>query len=173
VKKPFSLGKNLNGLFSLVADEWVSEQILKAIPREKVYDIFATLRAIIVRETNILDTIVYRVREKADRKGIIMKARAIACHAKRCGTCRGRDRVHYPYFHILKNGSWIKVKERDLKEFLRVVGELDERQIEIFYSCRDSRHYFLACYNYLLETCLRLGLISTVETAEEEWMVTP
>jgi len=172
VKKPFPLGKSLNGLFSLIADEWVSEQILKVVPKKRIYDLFITLRAIIIRETTILDSIVYRVREEADRRGIVLKAQAVSCHARRCGTCRGKDSVHYPYFFIIKNGGWRKVKERDLKEFLRSVGGLDERQIEIFYSCRDSRHYLLACYNYLMELLLRLGLISIAETAEEEWEVT-
>jgi len=132
-------------------------------------DYLKQIRLFIFKHTRQLIILTEHVKAMAEKQGIIVSDFAVK-HGKqkadrRCSTCLGKYKVHYPYFKV--SSPFEKpVKTEELKDFLREL-EINEVWIERFIQLRDIRHELLKLYNNTREFLAECGL-KIIEEMEEE-----
>jgi len=96
----------------------------------------------------------------SNKKSIRVSVRAVCCYAKRCGTCLGRYRLHYPYIYVYDERSekWRHVKNEDLVDFLRFL-EFNEEMINDFLNLIRARHQMISIYHNLIRIFNAFGLL--------------
>jgi len=162
MRKPFLLGKEMNErLEEIPTYEEVTDAILSNLTPDDIKPLFETITAIVDALTRALDRYIDVIILKGAVHGYNLTVRAVSCGAKRCGTCLGRLKTHYPYFYQTENGRKDKVREARL---VKIRHELiGEEKTKIFLDIRDFRHYFIQVYNYLYKLLSTAGVLEFVE----------
>jgi len=162
MRKPFLLGKEMKErLKEIPIYPEVTDAILGRLTPDDIKSMFDTITTIVESLTALLDKYIDIIMIRGTVRGYNLAVKAVSCGAKRCGTCLGRLRTHYPYFYIHENGGQISLRESRLVKILyELIGEEETKK---FFDLRDYRHYFIQAYNYLYKLLGVGGVLEYVE----------
>jgi predicted Zn-ribbon and HTH transcriptional regulator len=154
-------GKHLD----IQVPRWVRERIRTGLDADDPSEVLRVIYQVAMNIEQAINAFVSMVKKRALEMGIHIIVFRSSCKAKRCGTCRGLYRTHYPKWQVWANGEIVHVKAREEVEFLRqFVSEDDLRD---YYLLVELRQVVLGIFNYTQAWWEKFGLIPVAQKEVE------
>jgi hypothetical protein len=144
---------------------WIKERVKAGLDDDEPRAVLQTMYQIMMNLEGIINSFVSMVKARGREMGVYISAYRVSCHLKRCGTCRGLYKTHYPRWSVYANGVQTKIKAREEPTFLRQF--VSEEDLKAYYQVMELRQVMLGILNYTQTWFEKMGLVPPPIVEEE------